>query len=217
MARFLAFFDESGDLGWKFDAPYRAKGSSRYFVIASALGAGDVHRRLGKVVKQVWAHQKWTSKHEKKWVDMTDAARFNFAETVAKYVKEHPEDRLAVSVLKKEELPLHLRPDQHLLYAHLATQLVCEDLAGCEAVAVCPDELNAGTGSANLLRHLLRHELWFRRGCSPEVQQVSTKKPFVQALEFCDWLAGATASHFEDGRSEPWKILSEFVTVRHGH
>lgn len=29
------YLDESGDLGWKFDAPYRSGGSSRYLTIAA--------------------------------------------------------------------------------------------------------------------------------------------------------------------------------------
>ncbi|WP_124831284.1 DUF3800 domain-containing protein [Burkholderia stagnalis] len=216
MTKILAFFDESGDLGWKFDAPYRAKGSSRYFVIAAALGEGEVHRRLSKVIKQLWTQQGWTSKKEKKWNGIPDAARLNFAQLASDFAEQNPKDKLAVSVLKKEELAAHLQQDHHLLYAHLATQLIGTDLVDCDTATVCPDELNAGTGRANLLQHLMRHELWFRQGCAPDVRQISTQKPFVQALEFCDMLAGAAASHFEDGKSEPWNVLSKCVTVRHG-
>lgn len=216
MSKLLAFFDESGDLGWKFDAPYRAQGSSRYFVIACALGAGDVHNRLARVIQQLWAQQKWTTTKEKKWAKMSDAARLNFANLAVAHLQKHPDDKLSVSILKKQELPQNLRADHHILYAHLATQLICEECEPHEAVTVCPDELNAGTGKTNLLQHLMRHELWFRRGCAADVQQLTSRKSFVQALEFCDMLAGVAASHFEDGRSEPWNALHNALTVRHG-
>jgi hypothetical protein len=37
----LIYLDESGELGWKFDAPYRKGGSSRYLTIASLVISPD--------------------------------------------------------------------------------------------------------------------------------------------------------------------------------
>ncbi|MFK3741608.1 DUF3800 domain-containing protein [Massilia sp. TN1-12] len=62
----MAYLDESGDLGWKLDAPYGDHGSARYFVIAIAVGMNEAYRRIGKVVDNLHKSQKWTSKHEKK-------------------------------------------------------------------------------------------------------------------------------------------------------
>lgn len=216
MTRIASFFDESGDLGWKFDAPYRQGGSSRYFVIAGASGPDQVHRRFGKVVKKLWDSQGWTTTKEKKWNNISDKAKVAFAELVATFAKDNSDVHLAVSVLQKETLPVHLRADQHLLYAHLATQLVSDVLADSSTAEVCPDELNAGVGSANLLQHLLRHELWFRRGCAPTIRQVRNQKHLEASLQFCDMLAGAAAGFYEDGRSEPWDLISPHVRVRHG-
>lgn len=216
MPKIIAFFDESGDLGWKLDAPYRKGGSSRFFSIASVHGDGDVHRRAGKVIKKLWAEQGWTSKHEKKWNNISATAKLNFCTIAAEFAKNNTDIKLSVAVVEKAKVAVHLRPDQHLFYAHLATQLIVEDLLLSKEVSVCPDELNAGTGSANLLQHLLRHELWFKRGCAPTVKQISQQSAFVQALEFCDMLAGAAASHFEDGVSDPWNEISPYVQVRYG-
>jgi hypothetical protein len=216
LARILAFFDESGDLGWKFDAPYRQGGSSRFFVIASALGPGKLHHPLGRVIKKLWHTQGWTSQQEKKWKDIPNKARLSFAELALGCIEANPDIRLSVSILDKQALQPHLRPDHHLLYAHLATQLIASDLAACSEAEVCPDELNQGTGAANLLQHLMRHEVWFRRGCAPSIKQIPKQKHLEQALGFCDMLAGAAASQYEDGRSEPWRLLEQAVTVRHG-
>lgn len=216
MTRISAYFDESGDLGWKFDAPFRQGGSSRVFIIAGASGPDQAHRQFGKVIKKLWESQGWTTSKEKKWNNISDKAKLAFAELTAKFAEENSDVHLAVAVLDKEKLAEHLRADQHLLYAHLATQLVSDVLAGCTTAEVCPDELNAGAGSSNLLQHLMRHELWFRRGCSPAIRQVRRQKHLEDALEFCDMLAGAAASHFEDKRSEPWELIAKYVHVRHG-
>jgi hypothetical protein len=216
MSRILAVFDESGDLGWKFDAPYRAGGSSRVFVIAGVTGADKVHRRLGRVIKKLRVAQGWTSSREKKWANISDKAKQTFVELVDAFAKDNPDVRLSVAVLEKEKLPETLRPDKQLLYAHLATQLVADELAACEIAEVCPDELNAASGSANLLEHLMRHEVLFRRGCAAQITHVARQAHLEQALEFCDMLAGAAAAHFEDKRSEFWNVISPHVRVRTG-
>ncbi|QJW85547.1 DUF3800 domain-containing protein [Ramlibacter terrae] len=216
MTRISAFFDESGDLGWKFDAPFRQGGSSRFFVIAGASGPDHAHRSFGKVIRKLWASQGWTSHKEKKWNNIPDKAKLEFAQLAAKMAEQNKDVHLAVAVLKKEDLAAHLREDQHLLYAHLATQLVGDVLAGCTDAEICPDELNAGAGSSNLLQHLMRHELWFRRGCSPSIRQVRRQKHLKDALEFCDMLAGAAAAHFEQNKSEAWNLIAGHVHVRHG-
>lgn len=216
VTRLTAFFDESGDLGWKLEAPYRAGGSSRYFVIACAIGPGKVHRGLGKVIKKLRDLQGWTSHAEKKWANISLGAKQNFCILAAQYAQANPDTHLAVSLIEKQKVPPRLRMDQHLIYAHLATQLIAERLERCDQAEICPDELNTGQGASNLLQHLVRHEVWFRRGCSPDIRQVVRQKHFEQALEFCDMLAGAAAGHFEHGVSEPWKTLQPHVTVRMG-
>lgn len=60
----MAYLDESGDLGWKLDAPYDDGGSARYFVIAIAVGSNEAYRRVGMVVDKLHKAQAWTSKHE---------------------------------------------------------------------------------------------------------------------------------------------------------
>ena len=60
----MAYLDESGDLGWKLNQPYLHGGSSRFFVIAIAIGLNNSFRRFGKVVDKLHQLQKWTSPKE---------------------------------------------------------------------------------------------------------------------------------------------------------
>ena len=43
------YLDESGDLGWKFDADFKRGGSSRYLTIAAAVIANTDRHRTGHV------------------------------------------------------------------------------------------------------------------------------------------------------------------------
>jgi len=46
------FFDESGDLGWKFDAPYRKNDSSRYFIIAYIIIPTSETKYISRFIKE---------------------------------------------------------------------------------------------------------------------------------------------------------------------
>ncbi|MBF4102116.1 DUF3800 domain-containing protein [Gallibacterium anatis] len=47
------YLDESGDLGWKFDAPYRQGGSSRYLTIAAIVINHDKRHILKRLMKDL--------------------------------------------------------------------------------------------------------------------------------------------------------------------
>ncbi|VEH66653.1 Uncharacterised protein [Rodentibacter pneumotropicus] len=52
------YLDESGDLGWKFDAPYRQGGSSRYLTIATILIHHDKRHLLKRLMKSLYKKTK---------------------------------------------------------------------------------------------------------------------------------------------------------------
>jgi len=105
----LAYMDESGDLGWKLDAPYQRGGSSRYFIVAIAVGADNKHRRFGKVMDTLHAAQKWTSVKEKKWATASDQARLNFCQFAAKALSATRSLTVMVAVCHKENAPAFMR------------------------------------------------------------------------------------------------------------
>lgn len=48
------YFDESGDLGWILDAPYRDGGSSRYFTIAYVLIPSEKSILLDRFIRRFY-------------------------------------------------------------------------------------------------------------------------------------------------------------------
>jgi hypothetical protein len=45
------YLDESGDLGWKFDKPYRDGGSSRYLTIATLIIPQNLSHLPKRIIK----------------------------------------------------------------------------------------------------------------------------------------------------------------------
>lgn len=70
MSNALIYLDESGDLGWNFDKPYREGGSSRFLTIASLVINPSKKHLTKRLIKNLYNKFKWPPKIEKKWSDM---------------------------------------------------------------------------------------------------------------------------------------------------
>ena len=55
----VVYLDESGDLGWKFDAPYRRGGSSRFLTISALCVLADKKHLPKRVVRNLYDKFKW--------------------------------------------------------------------------------------------------------------------------------------------------------------
>lgn len=205
----LVLLDESGDLGWIFDKPYRHGGSSRFFTIGATVGIDNAHRKPGAVFKRLAKIQNWTSKNEKKWIDLGSQVRKTFANLTVDMAKEHPGVHLLVCVLDKQKVPLHIRGHHHLIYAWLASSLIAPTIRTLRHTSICPDELNSG--SEALVETVLRKDLWFHLRSKACVTRIARSGALEDGLSFCDFLAGSFQSHFEDGDSDAFHILKDHV------
>ncbi|MGB4674867.1 MAG: DUF3800 domain-containing protein [Azovibrio sp.] len=208
MSNGLVLMDESGDLGWDFSAPYRQGGSSRFFTIAAALGHNNEHRKFGQMVRDFRQAHGWTSKHEKKWIHLGDAAKLDFAKRAADLRKKQANVKLLVSVIEKQRVPPQIHGHHHLIYSWMASSLVAPAIRELRQASLCPDELNYGNGQS-LIDNFIRQNLWFNLRTKTELHLVPRSKALEDGLSFCDFLAGAVQSHFEDGKSAPFNHLTQ--------
>lgn len=197
----LILSDESGDLGWKFNQPNRDGGSSWYFVIAACLGANGHHMKFGKVIRNLWEMKGWTSRNEKKWIDLKEGARSDFCHLASRMLDQNNETaKVFVSIVKKELIPVHMQDHFHLIYAMVFSRSVYEEITRYRTVSLCPDNLNAGTGSKNLIENITRRDVWLQGRGSTTIEQIERSRPLEDGLAFCDYIAGAVWNHYEEGR-----------------
>lgn len=235
----MAYLDESGDLGWKLDLPYLKGGSSRYFVIAIAIGLNQNHRRIGKVVDKLHDLQKWTSVKEKKWATIkTHTPREAFCQLAAEELAKNPSIKVLVAVYHKETAPDFLRtidvqtvhagePEAelqkleakykgraHLVYATTVAETLADHLPAMDAFTYCPDELNEGQRT---LENILTYRLLIQQQRTLKLKRVDRKDPMQRGLDFADMCAGAVfeAYQFKDSRYleilRPYIIIKEFT------
>lgn len=231
----MAYLDESGDLGWKLDKPYLNHGSSRYFVIAIAVGMNHAYRRFGKVMGQLHTQQGWTSKKEKKWGTINDLPREIFCQLAAKELAGNDDLKVMIAVFHKESAPHFLRdvdvaqahPEAtaaeilaleakykgraHLVYAMMVAETLAAHLPEMDSFAFCPDELNGGQRA---LDHILTYRLLIQDQRDLTLNRVERVAAMEFGLTFADMCAGAVFEAYERGVTKYLDILKPYVVVK---
>jgi hypothetical protein len=231
----LAYLDESGDLGWKFDNEYQDGGSSRYFAIGIAVGINRGNLRFGKVVEALHKQQGWTSKKEKKWATIGPQGRKVFCQLAAKELSGNEKCKVFVAVCRKENMPEYLRavdvrtmypdaPDNeivaheakykgraHLVYSMMVAETLAAHLPALDKFSYCPDELNGGQ---KVLENILTYRLLIQDGRETELNRVEYQAPMQGGLDFADMIAGAVWEAYERGDASYLDIIGQHIQIK---
>lgn len=133
------FLDESGDLGWKLDAPNGKGGSSQYLTISALCVPNEKAKVPRRAIRSLYNHFSWSPKTEKKWADMGSNQREHFA-TIAARMKDRHEDISLISiVVKKKNVMEHIRKDGNKLYNYMIRLALLDYMTGFDVVTFIPD------------------------------------------------------------------------------
>jgi hypothetical protein len=201
------FSDESGDLGWTLDKPYRNGGSSRHLTIGSYLVDPVIAHLPKRLIKDLYQKFNWNPQKEKKWADMGRPAREYFATEALKIATKHPTLIKYLSITaKKENVDAHIRQDPNKLYNYMLGISLLDIMSEHDNILFCPDPRSIKVGSGNSLHEYLQAQLAERKA-----KTILRTQPLGSSenknVQFADMLAGLVQSHFEDGNSEAWHIL----------
>ena len=202
------YLDESGDLGWTFDHPYRAGGSSRYLTIASLVVDPGLRHLPKRLIKKLYQKFNWDPKVEKKWADMRPHERREFSERARQLAEKHsPSIRYVSITVRKENVQPHIRTDANKLYNYMISCSLVDEMSTHDSVTFYPDPRSVKVESGNSLHDYLGMKLWFDKGVKTELKTVPADSASNTNVQFADMLSGVVQGHFEDGNSEPWSIL----------
>lgn len=211
----IIYLDESGDLGWKFDAPYRAGGSSRHLTIACLVVTPEKKHLPKRLIKKLYTKFKWPTSMEKKWADMSLIERTCFAEMARKLNQDHPRDILFFSItVKKENVQAHIRTDANKLYNYMIGLALLAEMARYNAITFVPDPRSIKVESGNSLHDYLQTQLWFERKVSTTLTTLPCDSASSRNVQFADMLSGVVQGHFEDGNSQPWTELEHCISFK---
>lgn len=213
MASSIIYLDESGDLGWSFDAPYRAGGSSRHLTISALCVPNEKKHIPKRVIKNLYQKFKWPVGVEKKWVDMDEAQRKEFADQANSMCVSNPDITLRAIVVKKENVLAHIRRDANKLYNYMIRLALLDFMAQFDVVTLIPDPRSIKVQSGNSLHDYLQTELWFNKKASTNLITTPLDSKSCIGLQFSDMLAGLVQSRFEDNRAAAFQLVSKNITL----
>ncbi len=113
------YLDESGDLGWTFDKPYRGGGSSRFLTIGFLICEDSESKYPKRLVKDVYSKYNWKVSKEKKATDLSDSQKDYIAGQTIRMLSAHPNMHLGAITVNKEQVPNHIRSDGNKLYNYM--------------------------------------------------------------------------------------------------
>lgn len=206
----IVYIDESGDLGWSFDKPYGQGGSSRYLTIAALFLPSEKDHLPARKIKHLYTSWHWDKKREKKWVEMTAAARETFAKSASKLALQHDNIEYRAIVVSKEMVNPSLRADSNKLYNYMLKLLLLEKMKHHKEVTLIPDPRSVKVENGKMLDHYLAMAL-YEEGSDTKLEVIAVDSRHSLQLQFADMLAGVVQSHHELGNSECWQILSHQI------
>lgn len=211
----IIFLDESGDLGWTFEAPYRAGGSSRHLTVASLAVSSNKKHLPKRLVRNLYKKYRWPTNEEKKWADMKLPERIEFATRAKALLDRNPEDiRYHSITVKKPNVQQHIQRDANKLYNYMIGLSLLDEMSKHQEVIFIPDPRSIKVESGNSLHDYLQTQLWFEKQASTVILTQPCDSSSSLNVQFADMLSGVVQGHFEDGNSQPWKILSSKVSYK---
>jgi hypothetical protein len=201
------YVDESGDLGWSFGAPYHHGGSSRYLTIGALCVPPSKKHHPKRLVKDLYQRFHWPSNVEKKWSDMSEAARSEFVKAAGKMCAAHPDIGLQAITVKKENVKLHIRQDANKLYNYMIRLSLLNRMAMHDEVTLIPDPRSIKVESGNSLHDYLQIGLWFEKSVKTVLRTTPMESHNCVNLQFADMLAGLVQCRYENQDLTHFRML----------
>lgn len=202
------YFDESGDLGWKLNQPYRKGGSSQFFTIAYLLLPSNRNKLITRFIKKFHKERKG-KEIEIKGATFRNTRAKSMARKVIDLLESNADFIIGTITVKKNNVPIRIKNGNNddVLYNHLVQLGLCSEISKLPKVNIIPDQRSIPRGSKNSCSDLLKARLWLELGSDvilnyhPEESHQNTR------LIFIDWIANFVWRHYEDNHSDAYHIL----------
>lgn len=205
------YLDESGDLGWVLNKPYRHGGSSRYMTIAFVACSNEKKHLLKRIVRKVYNRTKTDPKIELKGSALNVEDKKYFATEVRKLVSMNPDIRIGAITVNKSKVKQHIREDANKLYNYMIRLAILDVVKHEPMVNLIRDNKTVKVKSGNSLIDYLQTTLWFEMDSRTKLVDIPSDSKKVQNLIFIDWMNNLIWGNYEDKNSEPYEILKSVI------
>jgi hypothetical protein len=209
------YLDESGDLGWSLDKPYRSGGSSRYLTIAALIIPKTLAHLPKRIIRKTYKAKQLSSGGELKGQYLSKEETNKFIQKVIHLKKREPSVTLSVITVKKENVQPHIRSDANKLYNYMVNFAILQEIKECPAVDFIPDPRTIKVASGNSLVDYLKTKLWFELNSATVIKHIPVESKKNLTLQFIDFIAHVVWSRHENNEYDSYRLLRPYITERH--
>lgn len=154
------YTDESGDLGWSFDRPYQAGGSSRYFTISHLIIPKTAKHLSKRIVKDLYGFMPWPTNQELKASNLKKKHRVYFAQKVAALLEKNKKIKISSITVYKQNVQEKFKGDSNKLYNYMIRLSLLEYIRAFPRVTLMTDRRSTKVISGNAMHDYLQTTLW---------------------------------------------------------
>lgn len=208
------YLDESGDLGWKFDLPYRNGGSSRYLTIAYIICPSEKKHLPKRIVKSVYEKLKHSPSNELKGSSLSIKTKEFIASETVKMLRKNPDLKIGAITVEKVNVAKHIQEDGNKIYNFMLKLSLLDKIKNVQLANLIRDNKSVKVKSGNSLIDYLQMELMFEFLTDTKIVDIPSESHNVQNLIFIDWINNIVWSNFEDSNSSAYNILNKYIDCK---
>lgn len=208
------YLDESGDLGWVLDKPFRHGGSSRFLTIAFVLCPSEKKHLLQRIVVDVYRRTRHNPKKELKGSSLSISDKCFFAEKVRKLVSMNPDIVIGAITVNKSKVQQHIREDANKLYNYMIRLAVLPLIKEQPIVNLIRDNKTIKVKSGNSLIDYLQTTIWFDLTSRTKIVDIPSDSKRVKNLIFIDWINNLIWGKYEDDNTKAYDIIRNVISSK---
>lgn len=207
------YIDESGDLGFSFQKPYRKGGSSRYLTITFLLIPKDLSKYSKRIVKKFFKKKGKSTEKEIKGKDLSDNDKLYIAERTDKLLQKYKKIRIISITVDKRNVKTHIRDDPNKLYNYMIGLALPKKIKHQDRVTLIPDKRSIKVASGNSLIDYLKIKPWFEFDSKTIIDYQPLESHTALNLQFIDWISNIIWNKYEDGEIEALNIFEKRIEL----
>lgn len=200
------YLDESGDLGWTLDQPYKRGGSSRYLTLAAVIVPTAKSHLIARVVRGLYKARNRPKSKELKSVELRPHERQTFVRALQQLRQDHPDILFTAITVNKAGVNPAFRRHPNGLYNYMTKLMLLEQMGKYADVDFIPDARSVKVELKHAFHDYLRTAL-AESGAETRLTTTPQESKDLFEIQFADILASLAWSHFEYGDQQ-------FVAVR---
>ena len=207
------YLDESGDLGFSFQKPYRNGGSSRYLTITFLFIPKELTKHPKRIVRKLYKKKGKSTKNELKGSHLSKDDKLFIAKRTVKLLQNHPNIKIISITVYKRSVKKHIRKDPNKLYNYMIGLVLPKKIKNQKRLTIIPDKKSIKVASGNSLVDYLQIKLWFEFNSETIIEYYPLESHTALNLQYIDWISNIIWNSYEDKENQALDIFIDRIEL----